>query len=418
MTERLKLLSLFSGCGGMDLGFEGGFSAFSQSIPQTEEFVEKELDNSFVKLKETRFQITFANDILPSAYRLWTHNFSKLFGYKKSLFHEESIVDIVKRAEIGSFEFPNNIDIVIGGFPCQDFSIAGKRLGFSSNKSHKGGIIQEDNTSNGESRGTLYSWMKKVIEITKPKMFIAENVKGLTNLGNALYIIQKDFSSAADDGYFVFPPRVLHAADYGIPQSRERVFFIGVRKSALRANVRKALINGYLSKDLSPYPLPTHTYTTYKSDLLPMVSLRSIFKDLDEPYKTKDISQKHYSKAKYMGSHCQGQKEINLDDIGPTIRAEHHGNIEFRRLSRENGGQYYDELEKGFIQRRLTLRECALIQSFPYEFDVVIPSQIKNKKFFLSPSDGYKLIGNAVPPLLAYHIAKRVESLWDIYFNN
>ena len=117
-----------------------------------------------------------------------------------------------------------------------------------------------------------------------------------------------------------------------------------------------------------------------------------------------------------MGKHCQGQTEINLNGIGPTIRSEHHGNIEFRRLSVEHGGKILDELNvKKLKERRLTPRECALIQTFPPNFDFVIPSN--NSRFFVSPSIAYKLIGNAVPPLLAYHIAKRLEILWELYFN-
>lgn len=119
-----------------------------------------------------------------------------------------------------------------------------------------------------------------------------------------------------------------------------------------------------------------------------------------------------------MGEHCQGQKEINLNKLAPTIRAEHHGNIEFRRLSKEKGGKYFSELNAGKEERRLTLRECARIQTFPDDFSFVIPSNGKKNKFEISPSQGYKLVGNAVPPLLAYHIAKKIESNWDYYFNH
>ena len=85
-------------------------------------------------------------------------------------------MDLVKESKQGTFQFPQNIDVVTGGFPCQDFSVAGKRLGFDSAKSHNG--VNEEHAEN-ESRGTLYLWMKQVIEIVKPKIFIAENVKGL-----------------------------------------------------------------------------------------------------------------------------------------------------------------------------------------------------------------------------------------------
>ena len=118
-----------------------------------------------------------------------------------------------------------------------------------------------------------------------------------------------------------------------------------------------------------------------------------------------------------MGNHCQGQNEINLNKLAPTIRAEHHGNIEFRRLSAEKGGKNIQELAEGKQERRLTLRECARIQTFPDDFNFVIPSDDKKTKFLVSPSQGYKLVGNAVPPLLAYHIAKKIESNWDYYFD-
>ena len=142
----------------------------------------------------------------------------------------------------------------------------------------------------------------------------------------------------------------------------------------------------------------------------------NIFANLQEPEATDDDSQMYYSKAKFMGTHCQGQIEVNMNSIAPTIRAEHHGNIEYRRLSELNGGKNIEELNSGLAERRLTPRECALIQTFPPDFDFVIPKKNKLRQFVLSPSKAYKVIGNAVPPLLAYHIAKRIEKLWTIYF--
>ena len=118
-----------------------------------------------------------------------------------------------------------------------------------------------------------------------------------------------------------------------------------------------------------------------------------------------------------MGKHCQGQIEIKLDGISPTIRAEHHGNIEFRRLSKKNGGVLNSELSKGLKERRLTVRECALIQTFPPDYEFVIPNKNGRKNSYLvSPSKAYKIIGNAVPPLLAYNLAKRIEQNWKLYF--
>jgi DNA (cytosine-5)-methyltransferase 1 len=225
----LKMLSLFSGCGGMDLGFEGNFTVLKSSVNKQlcPDFIEKELKGNFVLLKNTRFETVFANDILKDARNAWVNHFSKR-GHSPEIFKLDSVVDLVKLHQNGTTVFPENIDIVTGGFPCQDFSIAGKRNGFDSHKNHKG-ELNSKSCATEETRGKLYMWMKQVIEITKPKIFIAENVKGLVNLTNVKEIIQKDFSSTGDNGYLVLEPQVLHAADYGIPQSRERVFFIGIK---------------------------------------------------------------------------------------------------------------------------------------------------------------------------------------------
>jgi len=413
----LRMLSLFSGCGGMDLGFEGQFSVLKSSVNETSNpnFIEKELENNFVELKKTRFKTVFANDILKDARNTWVHYFAKR-GHNAEDFQMDSIVDLVKLHQSGTNVFPRNIDIVTGGFPCQDFSVAGKRKGFNSHKNHKGQLNTE-NCATEETRGKLYMWMKEVIEITQPKIFVAENVKGLVNLTNVKDIIQSDFSSIGDNGYLVLNPRVLHSADYGVPQSRERVFFIGIKKSELKKSALKQLQQNEISDKYNPYPKPTHAYTTDDEDLKRHVDLKELFENLEEPEDSKDLTHTFYSKAKFMGKHCQGQTEIKPKGIAPTIRAEHHGNIEFRRLSKKNGGVITEELSKGLKERRLTPRECALIQTFPPDYEFVIPNQHGRKgSYLVSPSKAYKVIGNAVPPLLAYNLATRIQEVWDLYF--
>lgn len=410
----MNVLSLFSGCGGMDIGFEGGFDCLKVSINSElhPNWIETE-HGEWVKVKKTGFNTVFANDIRPDAKAAWVSYFGKTKQDANSIYRIESIVDLVKKAKKGENVFPKNIDIVTGGFPCQDFSIAGKRLGFNSQKSHDGKILEIGEPSI-ESRGQLYMWMREVITLTEPKLFIAENVKGLTNLEDVKEIIERDFSKAGGNGYIVVPAQVLHAADYGVPQSRERVIFFGFKKSALTQDAIKALKKKVIPSEYNPYPPKTHAYTIKDDTLMPPVSCRKAFVELDEPSISTDASQKIYSKAKFMGKHCQGQAEIKIDSIAPTIRSEHHGNIEFRRLSAEHGGIIFDELEQGLQERRLTVRECARIQTFPDDYQFILKRT--NENVGVSSSDAYKIIGNAVPCVLAYNIAKHLAEKWDKFF--
>ena len=410
----MNVLSLFSGCGGMDIGFEGGFTCLKRSIniKVHPDWITEESGNT-VRVAETGFHTVFANDIRPDAKTAWVSYFSNRMKNAKEIYHIDSIVNLVKRAKDGEKVFPDNIDVVTGGFPCQDFSISGKRKGFNSEKSHNGGKLEVGEPS-VESRGQLYMWMRDVVTLTEPALFIAENVKGLTNLDDVKEVIEKDFSNAANGGYLVVPARVLHAADYGVPQSRERVIFFGFKKSVLKKTALMALRKKDIPVTYDPYPPKTHSFTTDDASLYSPVTCCEAFNGLLEPNETNDPSQKKYSKAKYMGKHCQGQTEIKLDSIGPTIRSEHHGNIEYRRLAAEHGGSHTEELMAGLQERRLTVRECARIQTFPDDYQFIIPK--RGDVCGVSSSDAYKIIGNAVPCVLAYNIAKHISEKWSVYF--
>ena len=412
-SKKHRVLSLFSGCGGMDLGFEGGFIANAKSFSTDSPFVERVVRNGWVMLKRTDFTTVFANDILPEAETAWTTYMSR-FGHTPEMYHRVSIVDLVKMHNNGVDVFPRDIDVVTGGFPCQDFSVAGKRKGFDSDKNDMG-VKRNENAPSEETRGKLYYWMKQVIDIVRPKVFVAENVKGLVNLGDVKDIIQRDFASADGNGYIVLPPQVLNAGNYGVPESRERVIFIGIRKDVLRTEALAALTSESIPDEYNPYPRPTHAGNTTQPGLLPKVTTYDVLKYLPEPADAVDPSQRIYSKAKFQTNGSQGQTEIKLDGLGPTIRSEHHGNIEYRRLSAEHGGKHIAELNNGMHERRLTPRECALIQTFPPDFRFVMHDK-DGRKYRLSSSGAYKVIGNAVPPVLAFNIAIRLQNLWDKYF--
>lgn len=402
LVMSLKLVaSLFSGCGGMDLGFEGDFKVPLASLT-TEEARGRR--SAFVEMPKLDFENLFACDVYPKAQAAW-ESFFRTRREIDGVYRLESVVEIAKRLEKRVPTELQDLDVVTGGFPCNDFSVAGKRLGFNSNKSHRGNQSLVDETIEEpvvENRGMLYFWMREFVRLTRPKVFYAENVKGLVSLGDAKEVIERDFAGIRKTPYLVVPARVLKAIEYGVPQTRERVIFIGLRRDVVRSDVLKYFENtGTLPLEVDPYPLVTHGDSP---SLRRYATCRDAFAGLGEPDHSSDSSHKVYSRAKYMGRRLQGQTEISLDRPGPTIRAEHHGNIEFRRLSLEHGGQS-EETNEGLPERRLSVRECARLQTFPDSFEFVRPGSV-------SGSDAYRLIGNAVPPLLAYRLASRLSEVW------
>jgi len=341
-AQPYRVLSLFSGMAGMDLAFgSGDVTVHRDSVPA--EWVDRPASTpGFVTLKKLPFTGVFQNDILRSAHQIaeqngWAHNYV-----------EEDIRELLKKGH----PFPE-ADVVVGGFPCQDFSHAGKRQGFDS------------------ERGTLYRAFVDVVRLIQPAAFIAENVNGLLTMkGNPIDIIVADFASIGYDVRY----QLIKCEEYGIPQTRWRVIITGTHKDKV----------GRLAPDI---PCPNRR-----------VPIATYFQHLKEPEETDDQAQTVYSKAKRL-ARGQGQQEARLQYPGPTMRAEHHGNIEFRRLADGANGQ----AEPGLPERRLTVREAALIQTFPP--DCILTSG--NKPTMI----GYKPIGNAVPPLLGYIVARHVLAL-------
>ena len=227
----------------------------------------------------------------------------------------------------------------------------------------------------------------------------------LVSLGDAKKIIETDFRNI-DKGYCVVDAQVLKAWEYGVPQSRERVVFIGISRKYANPKILADIERNSEKSPYYPYPIKTHGEGLQK-----IVTCKDAFVGLKEPDESSDAAQQAYSKAKYYGK-MQGSSEIDMDGIGPTIRSEHHGNIEYRRLSEEHGGKISSELTKGLPERRLSVRECARIQTFPDDYEFIF-NDGTNK---VSSSEAYKIIGNAVPPLLGYAIGYRLQSIWNDLF--
>ena len=347
MSSNYKVASLFCGCGGIDQGLEGGFE-----LPYHDEGI-----------PSLGFEVVWANDYNAKAVESYRANFSgpnhysicgdivKVVALARQLRErqdneldindpEPSGIDLDCR--YGRFKFPatGDIDLVTGGFPCQPFSLAGKRLALD------------------DPRGKLYKAMLDAVDMLKPAIFLAENVKGIkTAKGDVIKQIEADF----DEIGYRLEHDVLVASNFGVPQRRERVIMIGTRKGS-----------------------PAFDFGSIHS-IFPQVKLGRAIKHLvhHEDFQLGD--EMHvWSKAKK--NNGQGNSKCDEHDFAPTMRAEHHGNIEFHY----NG------------KRRLSVREAALIQSFPNSF-----------KFRKSATDAYRQIGNAVPPLMAWHIGTAIKQYLD-----
>lgn len=324
-----KVVSLFSGCGGLDLGIEGGF---------------KYLNNYYEK---NPFKIIWANDINEKATLTQRLNFQNINVVCQDITKILNNDKINQLSVLDSeFKLPNSADVVIGGFPCQDFSLSGKRQGLN---------VQ---------RGKLYQSMAKVIDLLKPKVFLAENVKGLISWENGLAIktIIEDFTKL---GYKV-KYKLFNTADYGVPQIRERVIIVGVRND-LNTNIE--------------WPEPTHS--SFDTTLKPWLTIKDAIGDLEDENIHNSLPNNGYSKAKLFKGK-QGNTITKADKPAPTMRAEHHGNIEFHYL----------------LPRRLSAREAARIQSFPDSF-----------VFVKSTTDAYRQVGNAVAPVFAWHLAQMLKKI-------
>jgi DNA (cytosine-5)-methyltransferase 1 len=328
--QEYKVVSLFSGCGGLDLGIVGGFSY---------------LGNFY---KKNQFKIIWANDINERATQTQKLNFKDVNVVCGDITQILNIENCDNQISLfnNTPKIPTEADVVIGGFPCQDFSLAGKRQGLA---------VQ---------RGKLYQSMAKAISIIKPKVFLAENVKGLLSWENGLAIktIVNDFSKL---GYKV-EYKLFNTADYGVPQTRERIIIVGIRED-LNATFE--------------WPQPTHS--SIDKNLKPWVTIKQAIGDLEDDAKHQALPNYGYSKAKFFEGK-QGNTTTQADKPAPTMRAEHHGNIEF----------HYS------LPRRLSAREAARIQSFPDDFI-----------FVKSVTDAYRQIGNAVAPVFAWHLAQMLEKI-------
>jgi DNA (cytosine-5)-methyltransferase 1 len=329
-----KLISLFSGCGGLDLGF-----------------------------KQTGFEIVWANDFDKDAQAVYALNIGEI--------DKRDILDVEED------EIPDG-EVLTAGFPCQPFSNAGNRKGVH------------------DSRGMLYKECLRIIEEKMPKVVLFENVRGLLSTkyidGQKLIdVIVSDLESMNEVGYNV-KYKLINASDYGVPQNRQRVILVGIRKDLgitfsfpepqekERLTLRHILdipanIPNQVDWQLSPQAM----------DMIAHIPEGGSWKDV--PYeelaprfkKIRDNMKRYRSPNFY--------RRFSLDEINGTITAS---------AQPENCGIIHP-----IHNRRYTIREVARIQTFPDDF-LFIDDSVKNITAM------YKVIGNAVPVKLAKTLADSI----------
>lgn len=305
----MKIVSLFSGAGGLDLG-----------------------------LKQAGHEIIWANDIDKDAVATYKENIG-----------DHIICDDIKNISIDSIP---DCDVVIGGFPCQGFSQANRLRS-----------IEDD-------RNKLYRFFYNTIKVKQPIFFIAENVKGILSLGKGEVIKQiiADFEEA---GYKTIV-HLVNMANYGVPQTRQRVIIIGQKK-------------GLSEEFLFQFPKPTHS----KDGKLPKwISIKEAIDHFPDPDKDNNVLNHIYSEYKVEFRDYTGHRQTLPDKPCPTILARGNGKGGVCAIPHYNG------------RRRLTVRESATIQTFPESF-----------LFIGTKSSCYRQIGNAVPVLFAKMLGEELRRI-------
>lgn len=326
----MKVISLFSGAGGLDLGFE-----------------------------KAGFEIVAANEYDKTIWETYEKN------------HDTELIkgDIRK---IKSEEFPDDVDGIIGGPPCQSWSEAGALKGIE------------------DARGKLFYDYIRILKDKQPKFFLAENVSGM--LSNRHSEAVKNILKMFDEAGYDVTLNLVNASDYGVPQDRKRVFYIGFKKE--------------LKIDFK-FPEPT---TPEKKDKLTLKDAIYDLKDSAIPALEKnktngklEVLNNEYFTGSYSSIFMSRNRVRAWDEQGFTVQAsgrqcQLHPQAPKMVKVDKNDCRFVEGKEN--LYRRLTVRECARLQGFPDDFEFI----------YTSVNDGYKMIGNAVPVELARIIALKIKT--------
>ena len=327
----MNIISLFSGCGGLDLGFE-----------------------------KAGFEISVANEFDKSIWDTFEANHPKTKLIKGDI------------RNIKEEDFPDNIDGIIGGPPCQSWSEAGSLRGID------------------DARGQLFYEYIRILKDKQPKFFLAENVSGM--LADRHSKAVKNIVSMFEECGYDVSITLVNAKDYGVAQERKRVFYIGFRKDL---KVKFDFPKGSTQEDSKK------------------IMLRDIIWDLQDtavPSANKNkhnpeaINNNEYFTGSYSPIYMSRNRVKSWDEQAFTVQASgrqcqlHPQAPKMIRVG-HNDCRFVEGQEH--LYRRMTVREVARVQGFPDEFQFI----------YTSLDDAYKMIGNAVPVNLAYEIALAIKKI-------
>lgn len=401
MAKRINFIDLFSGCGGLLDGFlQSGKFEHVASVEW-----EKAPVNTLRKRLKTKWNVANAER---SVIRFDIQRTDELFnGYDDAIYG--------KHDGLKSLISNKKIDVIIGGPPCQAYSVAGR--------------VSVDQSEKPDYRNYLFEYYLKIVEKIQPKVFVFENVPGMLSAmpdGTPIIdLIKRDIESK---GFEIInnigKNAIINAADYGVPQNRRRVILIGLNKKFYKnRSSRQELIEKFYSSilpkykgvrvitvgeaigDLPPcFPLfsnkrPSHTipeckiswhYSRFNSmrDVCIFQMLAKDIEDGTNKYIDSEELKKIYNEATGASTNVHKYHVLRKDEPSTTILAHlYKDGLRFI---------HYDSSQA----RTITVREAARLQSFDDDFD-----------FVGSMGDAFKMIGNAVPPLLAKAIALAVSDL-------
>lgn len=326
----MNVVSLFAGCGGLDLGFErAGFNV------------------------------------------IWANEFDNSIHDTYRLNHPNTFLNTADIRTISGADVPD-CDGIIGGPPCQSWSEGGKQRGIK------------------DPRGQLFFDYIRIVKEKKPKFFVIENVKGILEEKHKSSL-DGFITSLKDVGYNV-THELLNAADYKVPQDRFRVFFIGIRND---------LSNKFVFPDSINSPRITLRQAIGDITEEPRFFYTNKVESINSSRLNHDVYTGPYD-AKYMArNRVRGWDEVSFTMQAQARNAPQHPQTPKMGFISSSQRCFV----KGFehLYRRLSIRECARIQTFPDNFEFL----------YTDVKDGYKMVGNAVPPRLAWYLAIQMKKAFS-----